>query len=95
MSRISRPSTRVLGGLVVCCVLGLAAACSDSNNGAPAGEAPTVETAPPPAEDPGLQPPPEEMAPPEADPSMQPGEEPAPEEGAIPEEAPAPEGTDQ
>ena len=93
MSRISRQSARVLGGLVVCCVLGLASACSDSNN-APTGEAVAVEAAPPAVDDPGAA---EEAAPAE-EPSTEPGasgegeEVPVPEEGAeTPEETAPPE----
>jgi len=83
MSRISESSVRaarVLGGLVMSCVLGLAVACSDSNETAPAGASPTVETAPPAT--------PEEVAPPaeESGAAGESEEYPAPEEGGAPEE---------
>jgi hypothetical protein len=90
MSRMVRPSMRVLGGLVVCCVLGLAAACSDSNDSMSAGEAAAVESAPP-AEDPGTAPV-DEPAPPADEPGVE-GEieeAPAPEEGAASPEENAP-----
>lgn len=51
MTRSFRPnlrsSMRVLGSLVVCCALGLAAACSDSGDATTAGEAAAVESPPP------------------------------------------------
>ena len=89
MSRMYRPSLGVLGGLVMCGVLGLAAACSDSNNATSAGDAAPVETAPPPAEDPGLAPA-EESVPPAEEPAADPGASGEGEEVPPPEEqAPA------
>ena len=84
MSRISRQSMRVLAGLAVCCVLGFAVACSDSNN-VTTGEAAAVEAAPPADEAPAA----EDAAP--ADEAGATEEAPAPEEGAAPGETAPPE----
>ncbi len=90
MSRISRQSMRVLGGLAVCCVLGFAVACSDSNNTQPTGDAAAVEAAPPAGE---AAPAAEDAAPAadEAGAAGEPEEAPAPEEGAAPGETAPPE----
>src|SRR5262249_21690182 len=81
MSRIYRRSTRVLLGVAMSGVLGLALACSDSNNAQPAGDAAAVETAPPAEE--------QSAAPEEGATGAE--ETPAPEEGAAPGETAPPE----